>query len=58
MTLSTYTLPELLHKWKQGQLTSEQMVGYLLQHMVAFATQHADFEKRLRQLEQPSLKAQ
>jgi hypothetical protein len=57
MTTSTYPLPELLHKWEHGHLTNEQMIGHLLQHVLAVTNQQADFDRRLRQLEQPSLKA-
>jgi hypothetical protein len=46
MSLSTYTLAELLRKWQREELTVEQMLGHLLQHL-------HDIEQRLRQLEKP-----
>jgi hypothetical protein len=50
--MSTYTLPELLHKWDRGDLTPEQIIGHLLQHHAALAQRLNEVEKRLRQLEQ------
>jgi len=43
--MSTYELPELLKRWKQEQLTEAQLLGQLLQHLLAL-------EQRVRQLEQ------
>ena len=31
--MSTYSLEEVLLRWKQGRLTVEQVVGYLIQHV-------------------------
>ena len=52
MTTSTYGLAELLRKWALGELTVEQAVGHLLQHLLAIGNRQIDFEKRLRALEQ------
>ena len=41
---STYPLPELLARWARGDLTVEQLAGYLLQHVISH-------EQRLDQLE-------
>ncbi|MEZ4865534.1 MAG: hypothetical protein R3C14_29760 [Caldilineaceae bacterium] len=43
--MSTYPIEQLLKLWKQGQLTVEQVIGHLLQQVVAL-------EKRLQELEQ------
>jgi len=51
-TTSTYPLDELLHRWKVGQLTPEQAIGHLLQHVAALSKQVAEQERRLRQCEQ------
>ena len=50
--MSTYPISELLHRWKQGQLTAEQAIGHLLQHVETLTQQQADHERRLRQCEQ------
>ena len=50
--MSTYPIDELLHRWKVGQLTPEQAIGHLLQHIEALTQQQAEHERRLRQCEQ------
>ena len=52
MTTSTYSPAELLRKWALGDLTTEQAVGHVLQHLLAFGNRQTDLEKRLRTLEQ------
>ena len=54
--MSTYSLPDLLHQWVQGNLTAEQAVGHVLQNLLSLLQRLTDLEKRLRQLEQPPLK--
>ena len=51
--MSTYSLPELLQQWIQGNLTTEQAVGHVLQNLLTLAQRLTELEKRLRQLEQP-----
>jgi len=41
---STYPLPDLALRWKRNELTAEQMVGHLLQHL-------AELEQRVHQVE-------
>ena len=55
--MSTYSLPDLLQQWAQGNLTAEQAIGHLLQNLLTLAQRLTDLEKRLRQLEQPPGKA-
>ena len=43
--MSSYPLPELLRKWALGELTAEQAIGQLLQHLLAQAHQLAALEK-------------
>ena len=50
--MSTYPIDELLHRWKVGQLTPEQAIGHLLQHLETLSKQVAEHERRLRQYEQ------
>ena len=50
--MSTYPIDELLRLWKLGELTAEQAVGHLLQHVAALTEQQAAQERRLRQCEQ------
>ncbi|HMN27665.1 MAG TPA: hypothetical protein PKE45_05865 [Caldilineaceae bacterium] len=42
---------ELLRRWSLDQLTAEQMIGHLLQHLQTQSRQLADLERRLRQCE-------
>ena len=51
--MSTYTLPELLQKWARNELSLEQAVGHVLQHLLGIGQRMNEIEKRLRQLEQP-----
>jgi hypothetical protein len=41
--MATYSPQELLSHWQRGQLTVEQVIGQLLQHLV-------DVDKQLRAL--------
>jgi len=42
---STYPLPELLIRWARGDLTVEQLAGYLLQHVISHDQRLAQLEK-------------
>ena len=44
---STYPLQQLLIRWARGDLTVEQLAGYLLQHVI-------NHDQRLAQLEKVS----
>ena len=48
---STYPLPDLLARWARGELTVEQLAGYLLQHVIGH-------DQRLVQLEKTRGRAQ
>jgi hypothetical protein len=50
--MSTYAIPDLLHKWSLGELTTKQAIGQLLQHVLHLLQRLTEQEKRLRQLEQ------
>ena len=52
--MSTYTLPELLQKWARSELSLEQAIGHLLQHLLGMGKQVSEIDKRLRQLEELS----
>jgi hypothetical protein len=54
--MSTYSPSELLSKWKKSELSLEQAIGYLLQHVFDFGQRLVAIEKRLRELEQPPVK--
>ena len=54
--MSTYPIPDLLQRWAKGELTVEQAVGHVLQHLLTLAQRLAEMERRLRQLEQPLVK--
>ncbi|MFN8491548.1 MAG: hypothetical protein U0350_28380 [Caldilineaceae bacterium] len=53
--MSTYRPSELLQQWTQGNLTTEQAIGHVLQNLLMLAQHLTELEKRLRQLEQPPL---
>lgn len=50
--MSTYSLPDLIHRWEQGQINAEQAIGQLLLHQEQLAQRLVEAEKRIRQLEQ------
>ena len=37
--MTTYPVAELLRRWGKGELTAEQMIGYLLQNLLAVMQQ-------------------
>ena len=56
--MSTPPIDELMKRWRQGEITAEQAVGYMMQHLVALSQWRPEVENRLRQLEQPPSKPQ
>lgn len=54
--MSTYSPPDLLQQWAQGNLTADQArpagTRHLIQNLVMLLQRLADLEKRLRLLEQ------
>ena len=50
--MSTYSIPELLQKWKLGELTVEQALGHVLQNCLTLIQRQTETEKRVQQLEQ------
>jgi hypothetical protein len=51
--MSTYPIPDLLKLWARGDVTAEQALGYMLQHLLDLSGRVAELEKQLRQLEEP-----
>lgn len=54
--MSTYSIPELMRLWRKGDLTAEQAVGYILQHLEEWFQWRTELEKQLRQPNQPPSK--
>jgi hypothetical protein len=50
--MSTYDLHELLRRWARGELSAEQAIGHLLQHLTNLANRLAESEQRIRKLEE------
>ena len=50
--MSTYPANELLRLWSLGEVSPEQTIGHLVQHLVALTQRLSELEKRLRQVEQ------
>ncbi|MEZ4860449.1 MAG: hypothetical protein R3C14_04055 [Caldilineaceae bacterium] len=50
--LSTYPLEKLLQLWRREDLTIEQMVGHLLQHLAALEAQGQALQRQVNGLEQ------
>ncbi|MFN8490158.1 MAG: hypothetical protein U0350_21400 [Caldilineaceae bacterium] len=48
-----YTWPELIHLWEREQLTTEQVIGQLLQHGAAQQTLIEALQRRLERGEPP-----
>ena len=42
---STYSPPELLRMWARSELTVEQAIGHILQHLAALSNHRAGAEK-------------
>lgn len=49
--MSTYSITTLLRLWKQNELTAEQAVGHVIQHLLTLTEKMTATEKRLNQLE-------
>ena len=45
--MSTYSLDELIHKWKQGTLSQEQMTGHMVQHLKLLHDQQIEILQRV-----------
>ena len=50
--MSTYPLEKLLQLWRLEELTIEQMIGHLLQHLAALETQGQMLQKQVQSLQQ------
>jgi hypothetical protein len=50
--MSTYPIDDLLHRWDRRELTPEQAIGHLLQHVETLTQRLAAAEKTIRRLEQ------
>ena len=49
--MAIYTDQDLLQKWSLGELTTEQAIGQLLQHLQQTRQQLTELEQRTRCLE-------
>jgi hypothetical protein len=52
MPMSTYPIEKLLQLWRSEELTVEQVIGHLLQHMAALETQSLALQKQVQSLQQ------
>lgn len=52
MPMSTYSLEKLLHLWRREELTVEQAMGHLLQHLAILETQSNALQKQVQSLQQ------
>jgi len=52
MAMSTYSLEKLLQLWRREELTVEQAVGHLLQHLATLETQSHALQKQVQSLQQ------
>ena len=50
--MATYTLEKVRHLWNQEELTDEQMLGHLLQHLELLTEQVQALQKTVRALQQ------
>jgi hypothetical protein len=53
-----YTPSELRRKWSKGELTSDQLLGQLVQYVIEFTERIAKLEQSVRPGEQPANKPQ
>ena len=47
--MATHTPPDLRQRWGRGELTDQQAIGHLLQHLLIIYERLDEIEKRLRQ---------
>lgn len=52
MAMSTYSLEKLLQLWRREELTVEQAIGHLLQHLATLETQSQTLQKQVQNLQQ------
>lgn len=45
--MSAYPLDELLRKWTQGDMSTEQAVGHIIQHLKRLDEGQSDLDRRL-----------
>lgn len=49
--MSTYPVPKLLSLWEHGEISAEQMIGYLAQHVEEVQQEVKVLRQRVSQLE-------
>jgi hypothetical protein len=47
--MATHTPPNLRQRWGRGELTDEQVIGHLIQHLLIVYERLDKIEKQLRQ---------
>ncbi len=52
--MSTYPIERLLQMWRREEVTVEQVIGHLLQHLAALEEQGKALQKQVQQLQQLS----
>lgn len=52
LPMSTYSPEKLLHLWRREELTVEQAMGHLLQHLATLETQSHTLQKQVQSLQQ------
>lgn len=51
LPLSTYPLEKLIQLWRNEELTAEQMIGHLLQHVARLDALGQAFQKEVQRLQ-------
>ena len=54
--MSVYSLETVLKKWKHGELTADQAIGQILQHLHGLADRIGKIERRQQGYERPPSK--
>ena len=52
MPMSTYPIEKLVQLWRLEEITAEQVIGHLLQHMAALEAQSQALQKQMNSLQQ------
>ena len=52
LPFSTYPSEKLLHLWRNEEITVEQAIGHLLQHLAALEAQNGALQKQMQSLQQ------
>ena len=54
--MGTYSLDEIMKRWRKGELTADQAIGQILQLLQAISQRVGDLERRLEGRDKSAVK--